>query len=82
MEVVVSFRPGRFTPWKTPPLPLNKLLFGIVARFGRFGEEENKDVLLHPGIESQFLVRSAHSLVAVVTAPPKIPNSDSRQKFI
>lgn len=51
-----------------------------MTRFGRFGEEKNEDVLLHPGVESQFVLRSAHSLV-VVTAPPKIPNLDSRPKI-
>jgi len=61
--------------------PLNKWLFGLVTWFGRCGEKKNKDVFLQPGIESQFLVRSAHSLVAIVTAPPKIPNFDSRPKI-
>jgi hypothetical protein len=42
-----------------------------VARFGRFGEEKNKDVLPLPGIEPQFLVRSAQSLFAVLPRHPK-----------
>ena len=67
---------------KTLLYPLNKLLFGLVTRFGQFGEEKNKDVLLQPGIEPQFLVRSAHSLVAIVTAQPKFRTSIVGLKFM
>jgi hypothetical protein len=56
------------------------LLYRYITMLGPMNIK-NKDVFLQPGIVSQFLVRLAHSIVAIVTGPPKIPNFEGRPKI-
>jgi hypothetical protein len=61
--------PAALPPGNCPPCQLYRRLGGSQSRSGRYGEERN--LLPLPGIEPQFLNRSAHSLIAILTQQEK-----------